>query len=383
MIHFLQPIDTQKLRMAYNNDIIRFFSDSTQNAVSCTIQDSFNKINVTLYPNPLGQFYFNFKPHISALINLKYFDDSLDTDIQGNLPSSFVYNSGAAQGVFTQRNISITITFDNDTTENASYVLSWLAGVQQIDNYNTFSIDDLLLQSPFKKGSTNSYYFKYWQGYPFDVPLFTTSNELRVTNHTNLLHADFNITGYGDRLVVSDGRTDVSLEDVLPFTEGFNQLTFTSRSEAGDKEKYALLEKIPYTCGVYLKWFNVMGGYSYWLFENTYSIDRKTKHLGEIARNHNNLEDTFGRSITIGKESKDTLRIIAELLDEDEKAIVENITDSPKIYLFTGKPYSRNNHHDWIEVRLKTGSIKLKNPRESLTNFTFDLELPERYTQTL
>lgn len=387
MIHFLQPLNTQKLRMAYNNDIIRFYSDNAQSAVSCTITDVFNAINVTLYPNPQGQFYFNFKPHISALVNRDNFNDTQETNIQGNQPASFVYNTYANHSIFTQRSVTFTITFDDDNTETATYVLAWLAGVQQTGNNHNFSLNDLVVQAPFKKDTTNSYSLKYWQGYPFDIPFFTTGNEVRLTNNTNLLQTDFDIAGYGDRLFVSDGRTDVSLEDVLPLAEGFNELTFSVRSSGGRagsaQEKYIILEKIPYTCGVYLKWYNALGGYSYWLFENTYSLDRRTKHIGEIARDNNNLEDSFGRSVTLGKESQDTIRIIAELLNEDERAIIENLMDSPKVYLFTGTPFSQNSYQNWIEVSLKTSSARLKNPRQPLTNLTFDLELPQRYTQTL
>lgn len=381
MINFLQSIDTHKLRMAYNNDIIRFYGNNALQAVSCQIYDTFLKINATIYPNPQGQFYFNFKPYVSALINTRNFDDTTEPNIQADVPSSYVYNF--SNGTFTQRNITFKIQYDNDTTESVSYVLSWIAGVQQPNNYYNFRLGDLLLLSPFKKDSANSYYLKYWQGYPFDIPFYTPNSTIEIVNETNLLSAEFSITGYGDRLIVSDGRTNVTLEDVLPLSEGFNQLRFIKNTLPGQYDKYVTLEKIPYQCGVYLKWFNAMGGYSYWLFENTYSIDRSTKHIGEIDRDNNNLEDTFARVATLGKESQDTIRVIAELINEDERGILEGILDSPKVYMFTGKPYSQNGHRNWIEVSLKTSSARLKNPRQPLTNFTFDLELPERYTQTL
>ncbi len=381
MINFLQSIDTQKLRMAYNNDIIRFYGNNALQAVSCKIYDTFLKINATIYPNPQGQFYFNFKPYVSALINTRNFDDTTEPNIQADVPSSYIYNF--SNGTFTQRNITFKIEYDNDTTESVSYVLSWIAGVQQPNNYYNFRLGDLLLLSPFKKDSANSYYLKYWQGYPFDIPFYTSNSAIEIVNETNLLSAEFSVIGYGDRLIVSDGRTNVTLEDVLPLSEGFNQLRFIKNTLPGQYDKYVTLEKIPYQCGVYLKWFNAMGGYSYWLFENTYSIDRSTKHIGEIDRDNSNLEDTFARVATLGKESQDTIRVIAELINEDERGILEGILDSPKVYMFTGKPYSQNGHQNWIEVSLKTSSARLKNPRQPLTNFTFDLELPERYTQTL
>lgn len=262
-------------------------------------------------------------------------------------------------------------------------MLSWIAGVEQPGSYHNFSVNDLLILSPCKQDSTNNYYLKYWQGYPFDITFYTPDSTMRIDNATNMLSVDFDNLGYGDRLVVSDGRTDMTLENILPFAEGYNQLRFIKPTFTGGYEKFVTLDKQPYACGVYLKWFNAYGGYSYWLFENTYSIDRRTKHLGEIINDTNNLESTLARTATLGKESRDTIRVIAELLTDEERRIIESILDSPKIYLFSGKPYSQNKYYNWLEVQLTTSNVRLKNPRQPLTNFTFDLELPERYTQTL
>ena len=74
---------------------------------------------------------------------------------------------------------------------------------------------------------------------------------------------------------------------------------------------------------------------------------------------------------------------MAELLNEEERRIVEGLIDSPKIYLFTGRPYGRSSYRDWLEVTLKNTNVRLKNPKQPLVNFAFDLELPLRYTQTL
>lgn len=381
MIQFLQPLDTQKLRMAFNNDIIRFYSNNAIPALSCRIYDTFQKINVTLYPNPQGQFYFNFKPYVSALINTRNFNDTLQTNIMDYEPDSFIYNF--SQGTFTQRNITFEVYYENNTTESVSFVLSWLAGVQQPGSFHNFRISDMLILSPFVKDSANKYYLKYWKGYPFDIPFYSNGINLKVKNETNLLSMDFNTLGYGERLVVSDGRTNVTLEDILPLSDGHNNLVFMKGNQPSINDKYLILEKSDHTKGVYLKWLNTMGGYNYWLFENTYSIDRSTKQLGEINTDFNNIDSTFGRTATLGKESQDTIKVVAELLNEDERAIVQGILDSPKIYLFTGRPYAQNDYNDWVEVTLKTGNARIKNARQPLTNFTFDLELPQRYTQTL
>ncbi|GGB84059.1 hypothetical protein GCM10007424_25080 [Flavobacterium suaedae] len=395
MIVFSPSINAHALRMAYNNDIVRFYSNLNIEAEveSCTITDSFGSVYATIYPNPQSRFYFNFKPYISTLVNTKNFEDTMQPDIDSGSPSSFTYF--ASNGRFTQRNIAFSIKFSDGTTDTDSYVLSWLAGVQQPGDFKEFSLTDFLILSPFKPGTANNYYMKYWEGYPFDIPYFNNTNGVLVTNNTNLLSQEFDTSGYSSsyctRLVVSDGRTNITLEDLLPLANGVNQLTFTQRTSGmlpgsptfSGNEKMLTLEKVPYTCGVYLKWFNVMGGFNYWLFEDTYSITRKTKHLGTIDNDFENINKTFSRSVSTGKESQDSIKVVAELLTEDERSVIEGILDSPKVYLFTGQPFAQNGYNNWIEVSLKTSSATIKNPRNKLTNFSFELELPERYTQTL
>lgn len=185
------------------------------------------------------------------------------------------------------------------------------------------------------------------------------------------------------RLFFSDGRTDETLEDLLPITEGRNNIRFKTTSLNQHTYKYIHLDKVPYQCGVYLKWLNKYGGYSYWLFEDTFAIDRSTKYTGEVDNDNANPEDAFGRVLQMGKESQDTIKVTAELINPEERTVTEGLLDSPKIYLFTGQPFARNSYRDWVEVTLKTTSARIKNFRQPLTNFSFDLELPQRYTQTL
>ena len=388
MIQFIGSINHTKLRMAYNNDIYEFYNQDALNAearVPAYADITAPGLNIRLYPNPSGKFWVNLMPYVKALINTRDFSDNLQTNIQSPLPESFVYTyaNGTDDGVYLGLRIKFAIIFEDETTEDTTYDLAWIAGVQQIGNNIALSKNDINVLSPLMPQTTNKHYIKYWQGYPFDISIYYNSLYLKLKNNTNLLSADFEVDIFINRLFFSDGRTDETIEDVLPMVEGFNEIRILKEGEEHTNDKFLVIEKMPYTCGVYLKWFNNMGGYSYWLFENTYSIDRSTKHLGEIERDFNNLENTRARIATIGKQSQDTIRVVAELLNENEKAVIETIIDSPKIYLFTGNPFSQNSYSDWTEVSLKTSSVRLKNPRQPLTNFTFDLELPERYTQTL
>ncbi|MES2487392.1 MAG: hypothetical protein V4581_15780, partial [Bacteroidota bacterium] len=340
MIVFTTPTDSNTLNMAFNNHIIRFYSNSIQ-PVRCEIT-GLTTGTITLYPDPANRFFFNFKPYVSALINRNNFEDTTQPDLNSADPESFVYN--IASRVFLQRPVILKIYPATGIEDTHQVTLSWLAGVQQLGDPAQYAVSDTLVLSAYQKNALNSYYLKYWQGYPFDIPFYANVTGLTLKNETNLLSQTFPLGGYGSRLFVSDGRTDESLEDVLPMATGFNRLRIMRNETASNNDKFIHLQKVPYKCGVYLKWLNAMGGYNYWLFEDTYSIDRTTKHLGELDRDNANLADTFARTTQIGKESTDTLKVVAELLTEDESRIVQGILDSPKVYLFTGQPYAQNGY---------------------------------------
>lgn len=377
MIIFTQPLAPERLRMAFNNDVIRFRDDTVTMPEYCDISIE-NGPAIRLYPAPDGSFYFNFKPYIAALINTNNFEDTVQTDLLTTNPSSFVYPGTAV----TDRNVHFTIY--NDAAAEAAYRLYWLAGMQQPGENKYPSIEDLQVLAPALPDAANTWYLKYWQGYPFDISVCGNFSSVSITNLNNLISENFDMGGsLSNRLFFSDGRTDETLEDLLPLSEGHNNLKLVPADSQAGGIKFIHVEKASACKGVYLKWFNGQGGYSYWLFENTYSIDRSARSLGELDRDFENIENSFGRTTQLGREVQDTIKIIAELLTEPQRNIVQNLLESPKVYLFTGAPYSRSDYRSWIEVSVKTTGVRIKNPREELTNFTFDIELPTRYTQTL
>jgi len=381
MIVFTEPISTSRIRMAYNNDVIRFYSDAQLSANQSYCDITMGGIPIRLYPDPSNKFFFNFKPYASAIVNKKNFEDTLQTDLHALDANSFIY--GAAFGSFIQITVFFKVVFDDGSEDEQSFFLAWLAGAQQFGATYDYRIGETYILSSFMAGTTNAYYLKYWQGYPFDIPIFKASAQLIIENQTNLLSQTFDVPEKVNRLFVSDGRTDETLEDVLPLIEGYNNIRVLRDAIHSINDKFIRLEKVPYKCGVYFKWLNKLGLYNYWLFENTYAVDRSTKSLGEIDTDNANIENSFARTLQLGQQSQDTIKVVAELLTEDERNIVEGILESPKIYMFTGKPYARNDYRDWIEVSLKSTSARVKNAKQPMTNFALDFELPERFTQTI
>lgn len=388
MIHFVNSVDADKLRMAYNNDVFRFLStlvgtpkyaEVTLNTTATPDKPEVIIFSIRLYANPDGEFYINLQPYIAAIINTRNFEDTLITSTIAGNPDSFLY--AFATGTTLSATLHISITHGDTTVESSTFSLTWLTGVQQQQNYYSIDNGDFLLLSVPKEGSLIEWPLKYWQGYPFDISFYkpmTLDTEITIVNETNRISQTFNQKALVNRLIFCDGQTDETLDSVLPLTEGINKLKFDIPNP-----KWVTLEKLPYRCGVYLKWLNTFGGYSYWLFEDTYPIDRTSKELGEIDVDNANLENTNGRTTSLGRETRDSIKIITELLTHDERGIVEGILESPKIYMFIGKPYSKNSHLDWIEVSLKTTSTRIKNSKQALTNFAFDIMLPQRFSQRL
>lgn len=379
MIHFIQPLEPERLRTAFNNDVVRFYTDvSTQpNYADVTLGSG---PTVRLYPAPDGRFYFNFKPYVAALINTSNFDDTLATSLDVTNVASFALPAPAAA---LRLDVTFAVNTAQDVNDTVTHTLNWLSAAQQLGSYRPLAVDALHVLTPHRTDAANGHYLKYWVGYPFDVSLYSPGGTLKITNKTNLLWQDIPLADGGTRLFLGDGRTDETLEDLLPLNDGYNVLKLLRTGDTLTKTQFISLEKEANCSGVYLKWLNAQGGYSYWLFADTYSIDRSAKTLGELDRDFENLQDSAARTIQTGRQVQDTLKIVAELLTPAQRDLVQNVLESPKVYLFTGKPYSRSSYRDWIEVSVKTSSARIRNARETLTNFAFDIELPERFTQVL
>lgn len=384
MIQFTQMQPETALRMAYNNDVLGFYSTSVTAPAYAEVTLGTAQ-PIRLYPSPGGTFYCNLSPYVTALINTKNFADTTVTDLSVADHQSFVYPASDGRLLTATLTVNVVqssaVSTNPPNTDTVTKNLVWLAAVQQHTDYRPASVTDFQVLTPALPQAANQWYVKYWEGYPFDVCLYNTTPSLTLKNTANLQQESFTMSGACSRLFFSDGRTDVTLEDFIALVPGNNPLLV---SRQGDADVYTLtVDKAPHCSGVYLKWLNNQGGYSYWLFENTYATDRSVKDLGELDRDFSNLADSFGRTTQIGRKAQDTLKLVAELLTPPQRNIVQNLLESPKVYLFTGTPFGRSNYHNWVEVSVKTNSARIKNPRQELTNLTIDIELPERYTLSL
>lgn len=380
-IVFTKDISTEKLLMAYNNNIVRFYSDTEVNAIRAEITGL--GIDATLYPHPDGSFYFNFLDWITAEINTKNFSDDLQYELINEDADSFTYD--VSNGCYKQGEVTFKIVFVDESFEEVTKELCFIAGAEQIEDFKKneilFAENKIIVLSPVATRSNNTTYMKFWEGYPFEFSFY--NKEFPVTpftlkNNSTGLSFEFNSKGKVTSFFLSDGRTDITLEDFVPMVIGMNKLQFYIGEE--NQNVNLNIEKEDSECGTYIKFLNKYGRFNYWLFSKNSFRNRNSKQIGEINNDFNNIEDTTSPTLQIGKVSDENMKCAAEKLNQDQKIVLEQLIDSPKIYLFTGDRYSKSNLDDWMEIRLKTSSFETLAPKRNLYSYYVEFELPERYT---
>lgn len=378
-IVFSKDIAIDKLLMAYNNNIVEFNSDSALEAISADITGL--GIIAKVYPRPDGSFYFNFLDYITAEINTKNFADDLQYNLVDADFTSFIYD--VTNGCYKEGVVTFKINFIDTTSESTTRLLHFLSGVNQLENYKKnqilFAENPFAILAPVQNRSNNICYLKYWEGYPFEFSFHSEiETAINLKNTTNGLDYDVTPISKVNSLFLSDGRIDVTLEDFLPLVNGINKLEFSA--EALPANVNLIIDKADSECGVYIKFLNSLGRWTYWLFSHKHYRNRNSKSLTEMDNDYYNLEDTISPTIQSGKSSGETIKCAYERLNEMQKILLDEISDSPKVLMFTGERFSKANINDWMEVNLKTSSFPIYDHSKYLYNAYLEFELPSRNT---
>jgi hypothetical protein len=372
MILFTQGIATDKINMAYNNNVIRFATDSVEQYLNAQL--IVGGQSLIIYPSPDDSFYFNFKEYVTTFVNGNNFLDTVQTSLDAGDYESFTYGGNG----YVNLSFTITVNYSNNTSETQSFTIPFLAGVQQIETFkkNVTQTNDDIILLPLRPNSNNKYYAKYYEGYPFDVSfLQQTLIDLDLTNNSNLLYFTFKQKGFVTRLFFSDGRIDESIIDFLPIALGINEISWL--------DKFLYIDKVDVCSGVYVKWFNNYGGYSYWLFPNFAKRTQSMRNIGELNTDFENLPSTSNQVTQIGIEAGQRLTVNSDKLNENEFNLLSTILTSPKVWLFTGEPFSQSESNDWMEVKILNTTQTTRNLKGQSLDITLDIELPDLYTMTL
>lgn len=381
MIIFKQSLQQLIMQYSHNNSVFEFRSDNASAPASCVV-NFFGK-EFIFFPSPDGSFYINMKEFIRSIAGLNGYGDNQDIDIDSDGYLYDMTENSLLEGVLT-----LLIKFEDSGVfdEGAIFELSFLKALIQLEDkkrrfpleYPKYAVIGLNPLHPYLNYTS---YVKYFEGFPFDLTVYTGGSSSFILNNDDTGQImNFTDVYKCSRVVISDGRTDTGLTETFILKEGINNISV--RTPAGGQFNYKVDKKVKCTSGVYLKWRNSNGSFSYWLFHRG-NTDRSVQGLGELNNDFNNIENTVSPFVNIGVNTSDSLQVVENVVSEEERTILESLIDSPAIFLFTGQPYDRNNYNDWMQIKMKNSSHRVANAKQKKTNFVFNFDLPNRQTITL
>lgn len=347
---------------AYNESYIKFSTDFSENSKA--------NINVgaytfTIYPSPNGSYMFNLKHIVTALINDNKFRDNI----------SFV-NIGGVSDPSLYLSLTVEITaFSNSGSETITKDYTFTKAVKQAGDVNYSNPNQLLLPTP----DGSNYHLKYFEGFPLDFGFryVNSGDVITVTNKSTEQVATFNVTQTGShRLIIDNASENWNNDNILAMPDLLNPLQIRVN---GTLRNTLNLNKQPLKEGVYLKWFNSEGGYSYWLFNKFYKTDYSTDEIDRISTN--NFTDIYsqkqGTTVISGK-ALDKSQTLKTQVNEIEFEHLKSIVSSPLVQMWTRQdPYSVG---EWIDVKVISRGLS-NNTKRYIKKVEVEIELPEQNSQ--
>lgn len=372
MINFTK--DLLPINPAYNNSIIQFYSDTITGATKATITiegDSF----VTV---PLDNvFTFNFKEIIKTKINSNRFEDV----VVPNLITEDYIQPDPTIG----REFNVNINVQNYTTgETLSKTYYFQRSVEQLPNYHRLTSLPNGIRVLLPTANQIDYNVKYFEGFPFDFTVnnLRAFNSIYFKNITTNQQTDayYNITDEAKRIIISDGGTNTTNTDILVNSSTLNKIelylneTFKANIN---------ITKVESQCGVYLKWLNYEGSYSYWLFDSIFKDNLTPKTIDDFAGYYDNLQNLTSTSHLIGKTATKTLQINTKF-DNGDAEYLSDLVMSPAVWMYAHQvPFQQiQDKHDWIGVKVSDAAFQVdrKNSKQKL-NLTITLPDVNTITQ--
>lgn len=354
---------------AYNNCIVKYgIAQGSPRKSIITIGD----YNFEISPNAQGQFYFNLKEIIANLINFDRFSDEIEV-------TNGVY-AYFDSSLSTDPLIQFKVILDDgeEVTETRRY--QFIKSVEQIysKKVNEIADEKLKILAPCNDQTAHLTMF---EGYPFDFSLW--SNERRsitMTNRRTNMQASLALMKGVNRIFTTNGTLNYGFQQTMPLYVGINEIEIKI-----DDITYVtlFLKKQESECGVYLKWFNQNGSWSYWRFSPLFQNQLKTKTIEEINTDFNNLENSIGNFAVTGKEAELSQRLSSGYIDRHELKVLEQILTSPKVYLYANEELEPFKVTDFKVIDVNDGTNLIESNKNHLDEYQISIRLPKMQTQTL
>jgi hypothetical protein len=180
------------------------------------------------------------------------------------------------------------VIYNSYTDVNVTLNYNFIKSVEQIIGYrNKASLNNTRILLP----TTNyiDYSIPYFTGYPMEFAIYglTSTNTYYFKNKTTVNQSStFTATNSNvKRIFFSDGGYNETTSNLLSLSTTSNLIEVWVNGAFNIN-----IKRMESNCGIYLKWFNANGGYSYWLFDKFYSDTTSTKTIDEIVGKYDNLK---------------------------------------------------------------------------------------------
>jgi hypothetical protein len=389
-IVFEKNLSLTNLLFAYNNNTVTFKQSSTS-LVAKKATVFFNNQLFTLFPDPNGKFYFNFKYSAPTFINDNNFADGSCFNLAEGIATTFknevIADGGTFEAfdclveqiedlgidpiidwtdnIYKEFEVTYKIFYTNNTEDTVIQYYQFLSAYVNYQDYKKlypgFPYDAYANKMMIKPIP----YLKYWNGYPFDFTWYDGSESNLEFNVNGILQTYVNSNKI-NRVIVSNGGNEF-----ISLNAGYNTINEFQ------------IEKITDICeGHYIKWLNSFGGWNYWLFYKG-NDTLTTKDLGQIYNDYEDVVDTISPYVSIGKTSENNILVRQDNITQNEMLILNDLLDTPKVYLFTGTPNQNVQCKEWLEVNIKSGAFRVSNSREKMNSLSLTIEIPTNTTKIL
>ena len=380
-IVFSQALSESDVLNAFNNNIVKFDSDNASPAVKAKI--TIGSVDVIITPDPSGEFTYNFKTFFETLLNTNNFEDGIVNEVfADDMTPQYVYED---TNLYQSISVTYEVTLESGSTESTSKTYNVTRSLLQLEDYrkgHRIASQSLSLMLPFNEpGANNIFHVTYFEGYPFDLPLWSdAARSIEIRHQGTGLTTNLNVVKGINRIYLSNGSINWSFDDILPLHVGVNHIRIRITGLTS-QEMNVYITKKQGECGTLLKWFNQSGGWCYYLF-NTHNEERKVKSLGTFNNSAKNLENTVEDVVNLGSASEDEIEVFYSSATPEEKRLINTIFDSPKIYRFLPDPFQNAQEADWVAERIKQGTFETYNKNNTTFEDSFTIEKAERYKMT-
>lgn len=365
-IIFSKDLESNELLNSHNNNVVKFNSDNALAPIKCTIE-VVGAASFDITPNPDGNFKYDFRDIIKAVINENNFKDTVTPDIES---SGYVYTDDT---LFKELSVNYKIELSGGSTENVSKTYLFIKSIKQPIKYNNQRIiaAKIAILLPLEEFSNRSYYLPYFEGYPIDIPIYSDiERTITLRNKTNGLESDFNLNKGINRIFISQGSQNFTIDEEIILASRINELEVI----ADDEEQVTILvEKIESKCAVYLKWYNDTGSYSGFRFHQIHEEGIKTKTSGELDYDFKDITESDGSNNIIGKTAQGSKSLEVKRITKEQLRYLYSIFTSPKIELYLEPAFGKQQTDSFLSVKITDKGYKAISNKRTFFNVKLEI----------